>query len=378
MMRLVHSIVHSMQWNIYLFSLSKCPFALGTLFTWINLRRLNVTFAFFFICSIMNSLQSCYTVSITVLSSLSGKFSILQLIFTLFVYVVTYTIYFNFTSKYDIYESTTGKIFHNLLYGSYFTLGALIFVNYFVARSHLTSTSNVNSGTPTPSPHSQRKCNYNSNMMNQLILLGSIVLLYTFYPFVLSANVLGDKRHRIVINTLLALTASTVISFALTSIIDPKNRFNVVSLALVLHCVCVCMCVVSCFSCLFNVLVLLCRAFLAHVARERWGWGCRRQDWTSAIMGKMIYVTSAFPFASLLPGPRGWLEIECSSFFPFSPSHWPQRLIQVGIYSGASAITSVAGLMIHPYGALLIGFIAPILAVITFLYLLVSEKAKIP
>ena len=48
----------------------------------------------------------------------------------------------------------------------------------------------------------------------------------------------------------------------------------------------------------------------------------------------------------------------------------------MGIYSGASAITSVAGLMIHPYGALLIGFIAPILAVITFLYLLVSEERK--
>lgn len=184
----------------------------------------------------MNSLISCYTVSISVLASLSGKFSILQLIFTLIVYISTYTIYYNFTIKYNIYELTTGKFYHNLLYGSYFTIGAIGLINSAIAKLHLTSTSNVNSVTSTSSNYSgQKKCNYTVKIMNQLIILGSVVLLYTLYPFVLSANVFGDKKHRIVINTLLALTSSTVTIFALTSIIDPKNRFNVVSVVLIMR-----------------------------------------------------------------------------------------------------------------------------------------------
>lgn len=201
------------------------------------------SFSFSTLDRIMNSLQNCYAISITLVASLTGRLSILQVLFTLIVYIASNTLYLAYAVKIDVFEATTGKFYHNLLFASFFTTGGVIVTNRHVIKSgHIVSTCNINCITTTASSTSHptavtttcssstRRCDDSlGNLSNQLILLISIVLLFTFYPSVLSSGIFGDKKHRIILNTILALSSSAVTGFSLASLVDPSNRFNVVS-----------------------------------------------------------------------------------------------------------------------------------------------------
>ncbi|XP_076366995.1 ammonium transporter Rh type A-like isoform X2 [Tachypleus tridentatus] len=58
-------------------------------------------------------------------------------------------------------------------------------------------------------------------------MIGTIYL-WLFWPSFNSALGLGDDRHRAVINTYLSLSSCVLISFATSSLVDGKNRFNMV------------------------------------------------------------------------------------------------------------------------------------------------------
>lgn len=49
-----------------------------------------------------------------------------------------------------------------------------------------------------------------------------------FWPSFNGAMAEGDDQHRAVINTVLSLTASCVFTFAISGIVSPGNKFNMV------------------------------------------------------------------------------------------------------------------------------------------------------
>ncbi|KAM7314083.1 ammonium transporter Rh type A, partial [Ixodes scapularis] len=54
------------------------------------------------------------------------------------------------------------------------------------------------------------------------------LFLWLFWPSFNGALAFGDARHRAVINTFMCLLACTVTAFAVSSLLDSKNRFNMV------------------------------------------------------------------------------------------------------------------------------------------------------
>ncbi|XP_022242749.1 ammonium transporter Rh type B-like [Limulus polyphemus] len=60
-------------------------------------------------------------------------------------------------------------------------------------------------------------------------MIGTIYL-WLFWPSFNSALGLGDDRHRAIINTYLSLCSCVLISFATSSLVDGKNRFNMEAL----------------------------------------------------------------------------------------------------------------------------------------------------
>ncbi|KAL1426364.1 hypothetical protein MTO96_003373 [Rhipicephalus appendiculatus] len=58
-------------------------------------------------------------------------------------------------------------------------------------------------------------------------MIGTLFL-WVFWPSFNAVSAYGDARHRAVINTFLALVACTITSYAVSALVDPKNRFTMV------------------------------------------------------------------------------------------------------------------------------------------------------
>jgi len=56
------------------------------------------------------------------------------------------------------------------------------------------------------------------------------LFLWIYWPSFNAALAPGDDQHRAVINTYYALAACTVTAFAVSSLLDEENRFNMVSI----------------------------------------------------------------------------------------------------------------------------------------------------
>ncbi|XP_076335536.1 ammonium transporter Rh type B-B-like isoform X2 [Tachypleus tridentatus] len=72
--------------------------------------------------------------------------------------------------------------------------------------------------------HSKDRTAYHSDVF---AVIGTIIL-WIFWPSFNSALGLGDDRHRAVINTYLSLTSCTLTSFALASIMNGKDKLNMI------------------------------------------------------------------------------------------------------------------------------------------------------
>ncbi|XP_064471208.1 ammonium transporter Rh type A-like [Ornithodoros turicata] len=70
--------------------------------------------------------------------------------------------------------------------------------------------------------HSKDCSSYNSNVFG---VIGTLFL-WLFWPSFNAVGAQGDARHRAVLNTFLALLASTIAAFAMSSLTNPKNRFR--------------------------------------------------------------------------------------------------------------------------------------------------------
>ncbi|KAH7951541.1 hypothetical protein HPB52_010288 [Rhipicephalus sanguineus] len=60
-------------------------------------------------------------------------------------------------------------------------------------------------------------------------MIGTLFL-WVFWPSFNAVSAYGDARHRAVLNTFLALVACTITSYAVSALVDPKNRFTMASI----------------------------------------------------------------------------------------------------------------------------------------------------
>lgn len=61
------------------------------------------------------------------------------------------------------------------------------------------------------------------------LLMCSSILEFCMWPAVFAGSTTGNKQHRIFVNTILAESAAVVTSYASSSLLNIKNRFDVVS-----------------------------------------------------------------------------------------------------------------------------------------------------
>merc|ERR1712057_110023 len=67
---------------------------------------------------------------------------------------------------------------------------------------------------------------YHSDMF---AMIGTIFL-WMFWPSFNGALATGDQQHRVIINTVIALTASCAMTFAMSGLLRPGREFNMVDI----------------------------------------------------------------------------------------------------------------------------------------------------
>jgi len=60
------------------------------------------------------------------------------------------------------------------------------------------------------------------------LLSSGTVFLWLFWPSFNSAALTGDDQQRAIINTLLSISASCVVTFAVSALVSKDNKFNMV------------------------------------------------------------------------------------------------------------------------------------------------------
>ena len=58
--------------------------------------------------------------------------------------------------------------------------------------------------------------------------MSGTIFLWLFWPSFNSAMLKDDEQRRAIVNTLLSISASCVISFAISSLVSKQNKFNMV------------------------------------------------------------------------------------------------------------------------------------------------------
>lgn len=101
-------------------------------------------------------------------------------------------------------------------------IGGSIFLHTFGAYFGLAATLALNKKEQRG--HRKEGSVYHSDMF---AMIGTLFL-WLFWPSFNAATAYGVARHRAVINTFLALLASAVTAYAVSSLVDHKNRFNMV------------------------------------------------------------------------------------------------------------------------------------------------------
>lgn len=71
-----------------------------------------------------------------------------------------------------------------------------------------------------------------TNVLNQLVVLISTVMVVIFWPSFTSSLASGNKQHRIVVNSILATSSAVITSFAASTLVDSRDRFSVVGTSL--------------------------------------------------------------------------------------------------------------------------------------------------
>lgn len=68
-----------------------------------------------------------------------------------------------------------------------------------------------------------------SSASNQFYVLIAIVAFFHLWPSLFATALIGDKKHRALLNCYLSMFGAAITSFALSSLLDERNRISVVS-----------------------------------------------------------------------------------------------------------------------------------------------------
>ncbi|XP_034946674.1 ammonium transporter Rh type A isoform X2 [Chelonus insularis] len=136
-----------------------------------------------------------------------GKTTYMQLIFMGIVELAMYTVNKYIGEYYFMAVDTGGSMFVHV-FGAYFGLA----VSFAFGMKE------------KPKAHHLEGSTYQSDIF---AMIGTIFL-WLFWPSFNSATLQGDDQQRAIINTLLAIVASCVMSFAISALVSNQNKFNMV------------------------------------------------------------------------------------------------------------------------------------------------------
>lgn len=136
-----------------------------------------------------------------------GKVTYLQLVFMGIVELIMFTINKYIGEHLFMVVDAGGSMFVHV-FGAYFGL-AISFVFGIKDR---------------PTEHELEGSSYQSDIF---AMIGT-VFLWLFWPSFNSADLTGDDQQRAIINTLLSISASCVITFAVSAFVSKDNKFNMV------------------------------------------------------------------------------------------------------------------------------------------------------
>ncbi|XP_014234560.1 ammonium transporter Rh type A isoform X2 [Trichogramma pretiosum] len=143
------------------------------------------------------------------MGALLGKTTYMQLIVMGIIELVVYTLNKYIGEQHLLVVDDGGSIFVHA-FGAYFGL-AVSFV--FGLRDK-----------PKSQAHELEGSSYQSDIF---AMIGTIFL-WLFWPSFNSATLHGDEQRRAIVNTLLSIAASCVISFAVSALVSKRNKFDMV------------------------------------------------------------------------------------------------------------------------------------------------------
>lgn len=141
------------------------------------------------------------------MGALLGKTTYMQLIIMGIIELIMYTAN-KYIGEHHLMAVDAGDSMYVHAFGAYFGL-AVSFV--FGVKDK-------------PKQHHLEGSTYQSDIF---AMIGTIFL-WLFWPSFNSASLKGDDQQRAIINTLLSITASCVISFAVSALVSKENKFNMV------------------------------------------------------------------------------------------------------------------------------------------------------
>lgn len=136
-----------------------------------------------------------------------GKVTYMQLIFLGIIELIMFTINQHIGDHLFMAVDAGGSMFVHV-FGAYFGL-AVSFVFGIKEK---------------PKEHGLEKSSYQSDIF---AMIGT-VFLWLFWPSFNSAGLTGDDQQRAIINTLLSISASCVITFAVSALVSENNKFDMV------------------------------------------------------------------------------------------------------------------------------------------------------
>ncbi|XP_053211350.1 ammonium transporter Rh type B-like [Panonychus citri] len=169
--------------------------------------KLSIRQSFHITLGINSILRSAhYGLGVTLsLGSLQGKLSPIQCIILAVIEVPIMSLTGYVLSSWQVSDESNGLTIYT--FSIYFGLSVSCIICRNIQSTH------------------RKNQNYNSDR-EMSVLLGTIFIYLTF-PSMTSSYSLGDKKHRLAVNTWISVTASCLSAFSISSLLDEQDRFSV-------------------------------------------------------------------------------------------------------------------------------------------------------
>lgn len=157
--------------------------------------------------SLENFLHADFAVAAVLISfgAVLGVASPVQLLVMATIEVIFYNLSFYITANLNLIDVGGSIVIH--AFGAYFGLAvALVMSKFSPYKSHKEGSV------------------YHSDIFATI----GTIFLWLFWPSFNAGPAVGNERHRAIINTIMSLTACTTVTFAMSALVNKKNKFDMV------------------------------------------------------------------------------------------------------------------------------------------------------